>query len=136
MAGKISIALVLALAIILSACSFSISTASLSHTRTGDTVKNNEVVKEVRVFNPDTPEIIVSTHLNKAPEGTKLMFSWRYLEGRVQDIDSVTVKTKSSENIAKSSLSRPNQGWPTGNYEVVLKLGDNSKPVHKKFSVR
>jgi len=137
MTRKLGVALLVLLAIGLSACSFSVSTANLSNIKTGLKVKGSEVVKEVTVFSPDAPEIFVSASLNNAPDGTKLTFTWRYLEGKGQDIDSVTLVTENGQNIAKSSLSKPTQGWPTGDYEVVLKLGtDNSKPIHKKFKVR
>lgn len=134
---KLGVALLVVLAIGLSACSFSVSTANLSNVKTGLEVKGSEVVKEVKVFSPDAPEIFVSANVNNAPDGTKLTFIWRYLEGKGQDIDSVSLVTESGQNVAKSSLSKPTQGWPPGDYEVVLKLStDNSTPVRKKFQVR
>lgn len=137
MSKKLAVALVLLLAVVVSACSFSVSTANLSDIKTGDKVTGNEVVNEVKTFSPDTPEIFISTQINNAPDGTELTFSWRYLTGKAVDIDSITLVTKTGENIAKSSLSKPDQGWPKGDYEVVLKLGtDNSKPIHKKFKVK
>lgn len=121
----------------LSAFSCSVSTASLSDVKTGSALQDKQVVKEVAEFSPGTPTIYVSTKLNNAPDDTKLTFTWRYLEQGGQDIDSVAVVAKNGENIMNSSLSKPTNGWPAGRYEVVLKLDtQNSKPVHKKFSVR
>lgn len=136
MLRMVKVALIVLLAIGLSACSFSVSTASISDVKTGSEIEDGEVVKEVKVFATDAPQIFVTAKLNNAPEGTKLTFLWRYLEDGGTDIDSVTVETESGQNLAKSSLSMPTEGWPPGDYEVVLKLDtDNSEPVRKKFSV-
>lgn len=133
-AGK---ALVLGLIVLaLSSCSFNVSTANLSGVKVCTALKDGVCAKDQATFAPDTPEIFVSTLLSNAPDGTKLTFSWKYLEGKGVDIDSVEVETKNGENTAQSSLSKPTQGWPAGRYEVVLKLGtDNSEPFHKKFQV-
>lgn len=121
----------------LSACSISVSTANLSDVKTGEKLKGSEVAKEVNVFSPDAPEIFASAKLNNAPDGTKLTFTWRYLEKGGLDIDKVTVVTENGQNVANSSLSKPTRGWPVGDYEAVLKLGtQNSKPIHVKFKVK
>ncbi len=132
---KITVTLLITFA--LAACSFSVSTASLSNIKTGSKLVKGEVKKEVRVFPTDAQLIFVSAHLNNAPEDTKVSFTWRYLEGEGQDIDSVEVESKSGENRVSSNLTVPDAGWPPGKYEIILELDiDNSKPVHKKFQVK
>ena len=132
---KITVGLLITFA--LAACSFSASTATLSNIKTGSKLVKGEVKKEVRVFSTDAPLIFISANLNNAPEGTKVTFKWRYLEGEGQDIDSVEVESKSGENRMSSNLSKPDVGWPQGKYEVILELNtDNSKPIHKKFQVK
>jgi len=137
MSKSLSILVAVVTVLALSAFSCSVSTASLSDVKTGSALQQKQVVKEVSEFSPDTATLYVSTKLNNAPDDTKVTFTWRYLEQGGQDIDSVAVVAKNGENLMNSSLSKPTNGWPTGRYEVVLKLGaKNSKPIHKKFSVR
>lgn len=132
---KVAVALLITFA--LTACSFSVSTASLSKVKTGLKLVKGEVKKEVNVFSTDAPLVFVSAHLNNAPKDTKVSFTWRYLEEGGQDIDSVEVESKTGENRVSSNLSKPATGWPPGKYEIILELDiDNSEPIHKKFRVK
>jgi len=125
----------LLVALFLTGCS--VSTANLSNVKTGESLNDGKVAKEAKVFSTDAPEINVSANLNNAPDNTKVKISWRYLERGGQDIDSVEVTAKDGQNLVSSTLSSPNNGWPTGKYEVTLKIEtDNAKPVTKTFEVK
>jgi hypothetical protein len=90
-------------------------------------------------FDANSPQIVVSCELKNPPTDTKVEFTWNYLSNGITKIDAVTLS--SGEHIGTvnmhSSLSRPNNGWPSGDYEVVIKILDTEKePVIKKFYVR
>lgn len=115
----------------------SVSTANLSNVKVGESISDGKVAKEVTVFSTDAPRIVVGASLNNAPDDTKVNISWRYLENGGQDIDSVEVTAKNGENLVSSTLSSPTNGWPTGKYEVTLKIEtDNTKPIKKTFEVK
>lgn len=129
---------ILGISFIASACSTSVSTANISGVKTctepsPDTGLCDE---DQEVFSADTPSIAVTTELNNAPEGTELTFFWRYMEGEGVDIDSATIVSENGTNTAQSTLAGPENGWPAGEYEVVLDLGiENSESVTKSFRV-
>ena len=115
-----------------------ISTANISDVKMCETIEGFQCPEDNPVFGTDASQFYCSCVLNNAPEGTQLNFAWYYLEGEKVLIDEVTVEadgTSSTYNM-QSSLSRPDNGWPTGNYEVVLELDtDNSQPITKSFKV-
>ncbi|MCD4772246.1 MAG: hypothetical protein K8R41_02545, partial [Bacteroidales bacterium] len=66
-------------------------------------------------------------------------FAWFYYGQEKVRIDAV--KLNSGDQIGtlnlQSSFTRPNNGWPVGEYEVVITiLGTEKEPVVKKFSVQ
>lgn len=122
------------------ACSFNVSTATLEDVKTCTEVPENQpCASDTSQFEKTTPKIFVTSNLKYAPEGTKIKIDWKYLGGgsvKATDIDSITLETKSDTKFVYSSLTAPTNGWPDGNYEVVLSINtDNSKPIHKQFSV-
>lgn len=120
--------------ILLTGCN--ISTANLSDVMSCTEITDNLCTEDITTFAPDTPEIFVSAILNNAPEGTFTTFSWRYLEDNY-DIDSITLESIETTTTLQSSFTIPDNGWPLGEYEVVLSLDtDNSEPIHKKFIVK
>ena len=112
-----------------------VSTANLTDVMSCTEITDNLCTEDITSFSPDTPEIYVSAILNNAPEGTLTTFSWRYLEDNY-DIDSITLESIDTTTTLQSSLSIPDNGWPLGEYEVILSLeSDNSEPISKKFIV-
>ncbi len=90
-------------------------------------------------FNTETPEIYVSCQLKNAPPETQVEFTWYYLGQRKIKIDAVTLSSGDLTGTLNmySSLSKPNNGWPVGEYEVVIAIvGTEKEPVVKKFSVQ
>jgi len=90
-------------------------------------------------FQTNSPQIVVSCELKNPPTDTKVEFTWNYLSNGITKIDAVTLN--SGDHIGTvnmhSSLSRPNNGWPVGDYEVVIRILDTDKEaISKKFYVK
>jgi hypothetical protein len=129
-----------AIGTIVNGCSFKVSTAGLDNVKMcAQEPSNSGCATDTTNFKPNTGKLFVTANLNNAPEGTKVKIEWKFLGGgsvAPQTIDTVTLETKANTNLVNSYLSSPNNGWPKGDYEVVISLDtDNSKPVSKKFSI-
>lgn len=78
-------------------------------------------------FATDTPKIFVTAHMtDEVKAGSKVVVSWIAVdtEGVAPPnykIDEVSLDVVLA-NVIDSSLSRPNNGWPVGNYEVVFSI--------------
>ena len=129
--------LFLGAALFLSNCN--VSTANISDVKMCENIDGNQCPEDNPVFSTNTPNIYCSVKVNNAPEGTNVKFSWNYLGEEIVHIDEVTLTVPGGGTNfdMQSSLSIPNNGWPVGNYEVVIDLGtDNSEPTVKKFQVQ
>jgi len=118
-------------------CNF--STANINDVKMCTSVNDNQCASDNSVFSQGTAEIFVSCHLNNAPNDTDVEFAWFYYGQEKVAIDAV--KLNSGDNIGtinlQSSLSRPNNGWPIGEYEIVITILETEKdPIIKKFSVK
>lgn len=109
----------------------SFTTASLSEVTMCTGVDSEE--KPVGIadsFNTDTPEIYTSAKLSNAPADTELKVEWIYIKGEadVTDylIDEFTGTTEGS-GYPWVSLSRPEDGWPKGDYKVVWYIDGKEK---------
>ena len=118
------IVLAILIAAAMGACSFSVSTASLKNLQMASQVdSNNKAVTVTDSFTTDTPMIYATGNVNNAPEGTVIEALWVYLDSDpVIDIDSVEMELDDSYVDFIFSLSRPDNGWPTGKYEVKLSI--------------
>jgi len=126
--------------IAITACSFNLSTATLENIKMCvEKPENKTCSSDTAQFKTTIPRIFATADLKYAPEGTKVKIDWKYLGGdtvKPTDIDSITLETKSDTQLITSSLSAPTNGFPDGNYEVVISLStDNSKPIRKQFSI-
>jgi hypothetical protein len=87
-----------------------------------------------QVFKPDAPKIVLHVQLVDVPKGTPLAADWIAEKTGAAPanykIDSSTVAAEDSDEIA-FSLSKPNAGWPVGDYRVDLSIaGQHAKSVH------
>ena len=85
-------------------------------------------------FKPDTPKIFLRSKLVDMPAGTRLKADWIAVQtGGVAPpnykIDSTDLKTGAGSNVSTFSFSKPNAGWPIGDYRVDLYIDD--KPAGK-----
>lgn len=102
-------------------------------------IVGNQCPSDEPVFEVNTPQIVVSCKLGNPAPDSKVEFAWYYKTDGEVKIDAVILS--SGDHIGTlemhSSLSRPNNGWPAGDYEVVIKIMDTEKePIIKKFYVR
>ncbi len=124
---------------LLSSCDFSVSTAHVDDVKMCTQISNNQCPADNPTFSRNTPEIFVSCRLKNAPENTKVKFNWIYYGQKKFIIRSVVLNSgnKTGTLNLQSSLSRPNNGWPVGEYEMAINIvGVDKAPVIKKFSVQ
>lgn len=77
----------------------------------------------IDVFDVDVKEIHCSIKLSNAPTNTGITAEWIYVQG-IEDlknykIDEYSVTTEGTRYV-DMSLVRPYEGWPIGDYEVIL----------------
>jgi len=125
--------------IVFAGCDFNFSTANIDNVKMCSSIFDNQCGNDNPNFNPNTSNIFISCNLNNAPENTFVEFAWFYHGQQKVAIDKVQLN--SGDRIGtinlQSSLSRPNNGWPVGEYEVVITIVDTEKdPIVKKFTVQ
>jgi hypothetical protein len=121
---------------LLNGCSY--STANISDVKMCAQIQEEGLFCEsdTAVFASTTPAIYVSATLNNAPADTKVKFTWKYLPDNF-DISSIDLVGGEENSALYSYLEAPDNGWPLGEYEIVIKVdSDNSDPISKKFEVK
>lgn len=119
---------------ILTGCEEKIATID-EITMTNEVDSDGKNLDSVQSYNDRKDEFIIVTLISNAPKDTKIEFKWFYKE-KNEFIDSATVFTDGTRYVY-STLSKPNNGWPAGEYEVKVYL--NSKDTPDKtinFNVR
>ena len=85
------------------------------------------------VFKPTTPKVYVRAALVDVPAGTKLRGEWIAVKTGVAPpnykVDTAENKIGKGAETYTFSMSKPNAGWPEGDYRVDLFLDD--KPAGK-----
>jgi hypothetical protein len=89
--------------------------------------KDSAVARES--FTPDTPKIFVVCRLADVPAGTRLKSVWIAEKTDVAppnyEIDSYELTGGGDMNRISFSFSRPDAGWPAGDYRVDLYIDGN-----------
>ncbi|UNC92442.1 hypothetical protein [Candidatus Contubernalis alkaliaceticus] len=119
-------------------CEFSASTANFKNIQVASDInkETNEPTVVTNTFSTDAPMIYVSGDVVNAPDGTKIKSSWVYLEmDPVFVIDEVEMTTKDIDTGFVFGLSKPDNDWPEGKYEVELYI-DNNHEETVKFEVK
>jgi len=119
------------------ACNF--TSASIKNVKMCNQLNGDACSEDLNVFSMDDPQFTVSCEVTNAPSDTKITFAWFYIEaGERLDIDVVSVSLPDAGTYPlHSTLSAPNAGWPTGNYEVVISIdGFEDKTITKGFRVK
>ncbi len=131
--SSVLLAMILVVAV-LSGCSGEVSftTASLS-----EATMCAEVDSEYRPVNPttefgvNTPEIYCSVKLSNAPDDTAVMAQWVYVRGEAQGVTDYVIDEVNyvggGTGYIGFSLSRPDGGWPVGEYVVNLFVDGKEK---------
>ncbi len=75
-------------------------------------------------FETDTPEIFVLGVLDNAPGITTIKGEWYYLGEEEVFIDSAEMEVEDLKTDFYFNLSKPDDDWPVGSYEVRLYIND------------
>jgi hypothetical protein len=86
-------------------------------------------VDEISAYKPDAPKFIVYADIANAPEDTKITVKWIYVPQN-REIDKVEMVLPGSRSV-NSSLSRGENPWPEGDYEVQIFIDQKKEPSHK-----
>ncbi len=119
-------------AAILMSAGLLVATVALAAPKLGEIAfSTSEDGDAVEVFKPDTAKIYLNAELQDADAGTKISTVWIAEKTDAAPanytIDSVDFVTKEGMNEVNASLSKPNAGWPIGDYRVELSI--NGKPA-------
>lgn len=135
---KTSLALILG-GLILVSCNLEFTTANIADVKVCEDLNGNLCNSDQAVLSRSSNQISTSCKLKNAPPNTLVTFTWKYLENSPIVIDEVTLNSgdEGSNLDLNSTLSRPNNGWPTGKYAVEIRIGENDKsPEIKNFEIR
>lgn len=133
-----NIALIIFAASLLAGCDLGLSSANVSDIKTCKEIKADEGCEndESDFRRADTKKIYVTAQLNNVPEGAKVKFDWR----KVQGPNGKNIKLPTKEFTVQ-----PNQQVVTyavlpgspGEYEVSFSvLGEDTQPVTKTYNVK
>ena len=124
--------------VVLFIVSCSATTAHIDNVQMCSSITDNQCSSDVSNFTTITPELFISCKLKNASENTDVNFAWFYHGQQKIAIDQVTMS--SGNNIGtlnlQASLSKPTNGWPQGEYEVIISIVGFEKDVVKSFSVQ
>lgn len=131
----ISFVSVVLAAFIMNSCSF--TTAHFKDVKMCTQLSDDACSSDNPVFATSDPVIYVSCNVANAPSDTKVNFAWYYTTGERIEIDVAAVTLEDGGNLpVYSSLSAPDEGWPPGDYEVIVSIeGFEDKAVTKTFKV-
>jgi len=122
------VAIAMALALLATACSFSVSTANIQ-----DAIMTNSIDAEgkpgatVTSYTPDAAGLYVSAKLRNAPDNTQIKFVWTYVTDNTL-IDEVTVDSGTLSDRYISSNLQPPQLLPEGDYMVQIFIDERKEP--------
>lgn len=120
-------------------CECSVSTARLTDAKVCTSLVGNLCDQNKTIIDPASPVIYASCVLKNAPQNTQVKFTWLYYGDTKFEIDNVILS--SGDNVGNiemnSSLSKPNNGWPKGVYEVEIRIvNTTSEPIVKQFNIK
>ncbi|RMG21298.1 MAG: hypothetical protein D6730_18560 [Bacteroidetes bacterium] len=121
----------------LSACKEDVLLHEITAVELCEKISGNECDNNQDVFSVDTP-IIYAAVSATVTQSTRITFIWRFIDADFE-IDRASIEVADLSDGPgfqfAGSLSRPDNGWPAGTYEVRVEMqGGNS--VAKSFEVR
>lgn len=121
-------------------CEFSVTTAHIENVKMCSETFDNSCNGNMEIFETNTPNICVSCVLENAPDNTLVTFIWKYIyNDELKIIDEVTLSSadKGIHLNMQSSLSRPYNGWPAGDYQVEIVIEESQRePIIRSFQVQ
>lgn len=136
---KYLLLIIVALIVIVIVFDVDLNSAHIENVQACTSLAGDQCGGDQTFFQINSPQVVVSCELKNPPTDTKVEFTWNYLSNGITKIDAVTLNSGDKIGTVNmhSSLSRPNNGWPQGDYEVVIKILETDKePVVKKFYVK
>jgi hypothetical protein len=120
-------------------CSASFTTAKISEATMALSVDSNaKPVNPTNKFYVDSPAIYCSCKVSNAPEQTDVTSVWVYVRGEADlenyEIDSYGMTVEGTTYLY-FYMNRPTNGWPTGEYKLVLYL-DGKEQTSLPFTVQ
>jgi hypothetical protein len=122
-----SVVIILALA--LTGCSFSVSTANVKEAyMTSGADDQGKPLDQVTSYATDAPKLVVAGVLRNAPEETKVKFVWYFTTGGEQKIYEYTMDNQGKSDIYVFGTLESENPWPTGDYRVDIFVDQRDKP--------
>ena len=91
-------------------------------------LETGEPVEPSDTFTPDTQWIFCSVKLSNAPADTKVSAEWLYIPQEADEEMGLLVAdwntTTEGTYYMPLSIARPENGWPQGDYKLVLYLNE------------
>ena len=110
------------------------STPTLSQaTMTLGVTSDSQPLNPTSTFATDTPEVFCSVLVSNVSEPVDLLSEWYYVKGEIEEasnvlIDSVPL-TVPEDQYVQFSLTLPDNGWPIGEYKLVLYLNGTEELI-------
>ena len=114
------------LVLVLSACSFSASSANISSAKMS---RDQDGEQPTKTFSPDEPFYCI-VELSNAPDDTKVRALWTAVKAEGAEPNTEIDEAKTTSGSGQLQFNLSNQGpWPTGDYKVDLYLNDAKEPT-------
>jgi cell division septal protein FtsQ len=114
------------LVLVLSACSFSASSANISSAKMAT---DEEGENPTETFSPDEPFYCI-VELSNAPNDTEVRAVWTAVKAEGADPNTKIDEAKTTSGSSQLQFNLSNQSpWPTGDYKVDLYLNDAEEPT-------
>lgn len=110
-------------ALLLASCSFSATTANFQDLQMASEIDEatSKPITAADVFATDSPIIYLTGSINNAVSDTIIKAEWVYTEeDPAISITSYELELEDIDTDFFFSLSMPDNGWPTGSYEIKL----------------
>jgi hypothetical protein len=114
------------LVLVLSACSFSASTANISSAKMA---RDQDGKQPTETFSPNDPFYCI-VELSNAPDDTKVRAVWSAVKVQGAKPNTKIDEAKTTSGGGQLQFNLSNDGpWPTGDYKVDLYLNDAKEPT-------
>ena len=114
------------LVLILTACSFSASSASIS---SAEMARDQDGKQPTDTFSPDEPFYCI-VELSNAPDDTSVRAVWTAVEVEGADANTRIDEARTTSGSGQLQFNLSNESpWPTGDYKVDLYLNDAEDPT-------
>ena len=120
-------ALLLIFALLLTGCSFSVSTANITDAGMTTNMVEGTPVDTVTQYKGNADAFYAYGILNNAPDDTTIRFVWKYVT-EPQIIDEVSFNSEGQTDIYVYSTLTMDGMWPVGDYSVEIYIDERKDP--------